>query len=100
MSVTATSLAAKRSLKPSVSRDHKRQIVSLLISRKHMGATLDEMQSLTGIKLQTLCARRKELEEMGLVVDSGNRRKTTSGRTATVWIVPTAVAKRAIERGW
>jgi len=51
------------------------------------GATIEEIVSYTGLKIQTVCARRKKLEEMGLVIDSGEKRKTSSGRNAIVWVM-------------
>lgn len=50
------------------------------------GLTDDEGQQLTGIRCQTWGPRRHELVSMGLVVDTGERRPTSSGRPAAVWI--------------
>jgi hypothetical protein len=53
-----------------------------------MGATDDEIIEwwiARGGKKNTPRARRIELEKMGLIEDSGWRRKTTSGRSAIVW---------------
>lgn len=49
------------------------------------GLTDDEIEVLTRLKHQTASARRRELVLLGLVVDSGHRRPTRSGRPATVW---------------
>lgn len=52
------------------------------------GATDDEMQWALGMNPSTQRPRRVELCEEGLVVDSGKRRPTKSGRAATVWYAP------------
>lgn len=52
------------------------------------GATDDEGESMLGIKPQSYTPRRGELVALGLVVDSGQRRKTESGRPAAVWVTP------------
>jgi len=49
------------------------------------GATDDELEDRTGWRHQTVSARRRELVLSGLVVDSGKRRTTRSGRKAVVW---------------
>jgi len=51
------------------------------------GATDDEVEAMTGLRHQTASARRRELVQKGRVVDTGMRRKTRSGRPATVWRV-------------
>jgi len=53
--------------------------------------TLEELSIDTGMKLQTCCARRNELGKKHFVIDSGTRRPTNSGRTATVWVIPKGV---------
>jgi len=50
-------------------------------------STDDELEAATGWRHQTVSARRRELVMLGLVVDSGKRRETSSGRAATVWEV-------------
>lgn len=52
------------------------------------GATDDEMQWALGMNPSTQRPRRVELCVEGLVVDSGKRRPTKSGRAATVWYAP------------
>ena len=51
------------------------------------GATDEEIQNALGMNPSTQRPRRIELVKRGVVVDSGTTRKTTSGRSATVWIV-------------
>jgi len=50
------------------------------------GATLDELASALGLLIQSATPRRKELEDAGLIRDSGKRRKTASGNNSIVWI--------------
>lgn len=54
--------------------------------RGSMGATDDEVEVATGLRHQTASARRRTLVLKGLVIDSGRRRATRSGRQAVVWI--------------
>jgi hypothetical protein len=51
------------------------------------GATDDEVEDYTGWLHQTVSARRRELVLLGKIKDSGMRRKTRSGRQATVWVL-------------
>jgi hypothetical protein len=48
-------------------------------------ATDEEMQNELGMPANTQRPRRRELELMGYVVDSGDRHMTKSGRMAVVW---------------
>ncbi len=50
------------------------------------GATDDEVEVAMGLRHQTASARRVELLKREIVYDSGRRRKTRSGRNATVWV--------------
>ena len=50
------------------------------------GLTDDAGEALLRIKPQTYTPRRGELVRLGLVVDSGERRLTSSGRPVAVWI--------------
>lgn len=51
------------------------------------GMTDDEVERALGLRHQTASARRRELVLLGLVRDSGRRRRTSSGRMAAVWEV-------------
>ena len=44
-----------------------------------------EIEAQTGLIHQTASARRRELVLKGMVVDSGNRRGTPTGRMAKAW---------------
>jgi Fic family protein len=51
------------------------------------GLTCDEIEQILDMKHQTVSARILELRRKGLIEDSGERRKTRSGRKAVVWRV-------------
>ena len=50
------------------------------------GVTDEEGESWLEMRHQTYTPRRGELVRLGLVVDSGQRRKTRGNRPAAVWI--------------
>lgn len=62
------------------------QVLQLLTRADAGGATDEEIQTALKMNPSTQRPRRIELVGMGLVRDSGNRRKTRSGRYAVVWI--------------
>ena len=62
-------------------------VLALLRERGERGATDQEMQAELGLTSNTQIPRRWELVRLGLVRDSGQRRPTASGRSATVWVV-------------
>lgn len=66
----------------------RRRVHDLIRDRGAFGATDDEGESALGIKPQSYTPRRGELVDLGLVMDSGKRRKTESGRAAAVWVTP------------
>lgn len=84
MTVKATSKAAAKSIAP-VKETVREKILKYIKARGINGATIEEIANATGIRIQTVCARRNELDYMGEVYDSGVRRVTSSGRYATVW---------------
>lgn len=49
--------------------------------------TCDEVEIVTGLSHQTASARVRELQLKDRIVDSGQRRKTRSGRAAIVWTI-------------
>jgi DNA adenine methylase len=53
--------------------------------RERCGATCDEVEEALDLRHQTASARVNELCSDGKIVDSGERRKTRSGRAAIVW---------------
>ena len=80
-----TSDAAARRIEEHAPKD-RRRIHDFIRDRGPHGATDDEGESALGIKPQTYTPRRGELVGLGSIVDSGQRRKTGSGRSAAVWV--------------
>jgi hypothetical protein len=73
----------------------RERVYAFIASRGADGATDDEGEAALGIKCQTYTPRRGELVLLGLVVDSGRRRKTASNRPAAVWIATNQAPKPA-----
>ena len=83
-----TSKAAAESVKP----DKGRAAVLACLRQHPNGLTDEEIQGLTGLSPSTERPRRVELWRSSAVFDSGERRKTRSGRSAVVWrIVPASL---------
>ncbi len=57
-----------------------------ITARGSMGLTCAELEDRLTLRHQTASARVWELRQMGLLVDSGQRRRTASGRSAVVWV--------------
>jgi len=95
MSISSTSIAARKSISGSTARTLRSQVFKYVALQGGLGATIEEISINTDIKLQTVCARRNELGKSKLVIDSGIRRRTSSGRTAIVWVVPGRIIVRA-----
>ena len=57
-----------------------------ILSCGRSGSTDDEGEQALGIKPQSYTPRRNALVKRQLVVDSGERRPTESGRPAAVWL--------------
>lgn len=68
-------------------RATQRRTVLMILRGLPEGVTDEELVSLIGANLSPsgVRTRRHELVEQGLVVDTGIRRKTNSGRSAIVW---------------
>ncbi len=92
-----TSDVAARRIRGAVPRLLDR-VLTFLASCGVDGATDDEGETALKMKPQTYTPRRGELVRAGLVVDTGQRRSTTSGRPAAVWMV-TAQAIKNTEGG-
>lgn len=67
-------------------KDLRARVLAFIVSQGPHGATDDEGESALGIKPQTYTPRRGELVALRLVIDSGRRRNTASGRPAAVWV--------------
>ena len=63
----------------------RRAVYDWLRSRGELGGTDEEICAWTGLSSSTVRPRRVELVRDGLVVESDARRRTQSGRWATVW---------------
>ncbi len=74
-------------------KDLRARVLGFIVEQGPNGATDDEGEAALGIKPQTYTPRRGELVKLGLVVDSGFRRNTTSGRPAAVWVTPNHAPK-------
>lgn len=77
-----TSEAAAVSMEPHVSRLEE---VVLGVIERAKGATCDEVEVATGLPHQTASARVNGLMRKQVIIDSGERRLTRSGRKAVVW---------------
>ncbi len=79
------SIAAAQNSAPHIGPLHSRVLSFLRLAQA--GATDEELMDGTGIAPNTLRPRRRELQIMGSVKDSGATRPTKSGRKAVVWVV-------------
>ena len=61
--------------------------VLAFIASRPQGVTDDEVELALSMRHQTASARRRELVLLGMVKDSDRRRRTSSGRSATVWVM-------------
>ncbi len=74
-------------------KDLRARVLAFIVEQGPHGATDDEGEAVLGIKPQTYTPRRGELVALRLVVDSGRRRNTASGRPAAVWVTPNHAPK-------
>jgi predicted transcriptional regulator len=79
---TDTSLEAYRSLEPDVLRTLRGKVFARIASDP---CTSEEAETALCLSSNTVVPRIWELRKMGLVRDSGLRRKTRSGRNARVY---------------
>ena len=70
----------------------RQRVLAFIIERGAVGATDEEVQAALRLRTQSETPRRNELCRMRLVRDSGRRRRTSSGRMATVWVSVTAAS--------
>lgn len=82
---SVTSAAAADSLDGTTLNALQRRVLEFLRARPE-GATDEEIIAGTGLNPSTARPRRIELARRGLVVEAGTRR-TSSGRSASVWRV-------------
>jgi hypothetical protein len=81
-----TSAAAAKSIEPNAGT-LRRIVYDAIVAGGPTGYTDAELQDSLGMRAQTQTARRVELRDRGLIVDSGFRRPTPRGRDAVVWVV-------------
>ena len=81
-----TSKAAALALDESQRHTQRGAVLRYLMQLSQAGATDEEMQLNIPMKPNTQRPRRRELEQAGLVADSGKQRRVISGLFATVWI--------------
>jgi hypothetical protein len=81
-----TRLQAHRAIQPHLSRLQWVVFEAFRIYR-HEGLTTQQCEAVTGLEHTTCSARVNELVRDGRLVDSGERRKTRSGRSAVVYRV-------------
>ena len=80
-------------------KDLRARVLAYIVGQGPHGSTDDEGEAVLGIKPQTYTPRRGELVNLGLVVDSGRRRNTASGRPAAVWIASTFATIAPVKPG-
>ncbi len=80
-----TSQEAAASIKPKVGRFHR--MILRFLSTFPQGGTDEWMAEGTGISANTFRPRRRELQLMGKIKDSGRTALTRSGRKAVVWVL-------------
>jgi hypothetical protein len=92
-----TSEEAAKSIDAGSIRDRVRALIE---DMGCLGSTDEELERKLSMRHQTVSARRRELVLMGMVKDSGVKRRTTSGRKAVVWIAcdePSQEAHKALK---
>ena len=80
-----TSGAAADSIRPIL--NHLQEAVLDVLRDAPGGMTCDSVEAALSGRHQTISARVRELVLLGEIEDSGERRKTRSGRTARVYVV-------------
>lgn len=86
MQTQETSQAAYNSIQGHPANSLRGQIYGAIYRAGNRGLTCDEIEKATKIKHQTASARIRELRDDNMIVDSGYRRNTRSGRAAAVYI--------------
>ncbi len=89
---TDTSEAAFESIKGKPRGKGQTKVLAHILSMGKHGATNEEMTFALGMRMQTVSARANDLWRAGLIKDSGERRKTTTGRKAKVWVTHGALS--------
>lgn len=82
---TDTSHEAARRVRPVVNRQ-RRRVFEFFLTRDATGATDFEVQQALDMKGDTERPRRGELQKLGLITDSGERRASETGRPLKVYV--------------
>ena len=82
---SATSKAAAEAIRPEAGT-LSAEVFGFIISTGERGATDAEIQRGLHLSGDTERPRRRALQQRGLIIDSGHRRKTPAARLAAVWI--------------
>lgn len=78
-----TSREAAQSIEPQLGNLEELVLEAIRVSRD--GLTCDEVEEFTKLSHQCASARVNGLMKRGVIVDSGRKRKTRSGRNAIIW---------------
>ena len=81
-----TSHLAARSISGKCVTKIEAEVLGVILSSGSNGATVWEIESMTGIRNGSVSPRTAPLCRKGLIVNSGKRRKGDSTRLQTVWI--------------
>lgn len=68
--------------------DLESKVLSVITRAQAKGLTCSEVETKLKMSHQTASARVNALRDKKEIVDSGQTRKTTSGRSAIVWVIP------------
>jgi hypothetical protein len=71
------------------------RVLEAIRSAGRRGLTDEEIEDALHLGGNTERPRRKELEEAGLILGSGDRRDTSTGRAAIVWATPEQIGEVA-----
>ncbi|MFW6124605.1 MAG: hypothetical protein ACOC46_00545 [Pirellulales bacterium] len=82
---SATSRAAAEAIRPEAGT-LSAAVFEFIVGAGDRGATDGEIQRALHLAGDTERPRRRALQQRGLIIDSGHRRKTPSGREAVVWV--------------
>jgi len=77
-----TSIAAANALAPRLGR---LQQLALETIRDAGGLTSDELAGRLGVERWAMRPRTAELRKLGLIIDTGQRRRNCTGRASIVW---------------
>lgn len=83
---SATSRSAAEQIQGQVGR-LQAIVYQAIFASADFGRTRDELEQALEMKHQTINPRLRELEQKGLIVDSGRVRLTRADREAVVWVI-------------